>query len=182
MNRALLFVVSAFMLGGCASWMPTDWLPTGSISSSEPVSLRLESEPSGADARTATGQACRTPCALTVPATGDVTVTFSLAGHKPEVVPVRLLMPGDPRSNPDAVSTTQFNPNPVVASLDPLPVSPAAAKKKPAAKPRTAAKPAAASRPASAPAAAASTTAPGMIPGSVPTSPPPGSPWPPLQR
>lgn len=182
MIRVFVLIASAAMLGGCASsWMPsTDWIPTGSLGSPQPVSLRLESEPPGAEARTGAGQACRTPCTLALPPSGDVAVTFSLAGYKPEVVPVKVLMPGDPRGDPDAVSSVQFNPNPVVAALEPAPLPPAA-QRKTAPKTRATAKPAAAAapRPAAAP---AQTNAPGMIPGSVPTSPPPGSPWPPLQR
>jgi hypothetical protein len=182
MYRLLFIAASAIALGGCAS-INMDWLPTGAISPSQPVSLRLESEPPGAEARTAGGQACRTPCTLSLPASGDVAVTFTLAGYRPETVPVKLLMPGDPRGDPDAVASVQFNPNPVVAALEPVPPPPPAAKKRSTtAKPRTAAQPAPAARTAPASGSAPAGGSPGMIPGSVPTSPPPGSPWPPLQR
>jgi hypothetical protein len=185
MKRVIFVAVAAMTLGGCSSsWFSTDWLPTGSISGS-PVPLALESEPPGAEARTSAGQTCRTPCALALPASGDIAVTFSLAGYQPQTIPVKLMIPGDPRADPDAVSSTEFRPNPVVAALEPAPQPAQPARKQPTKpKARAAAKPAPAPAPAQrapAPAAAPSAT-PGMIPGSVPTTPPPGSPWPPLQQ
>lgn len=181
MKRTFVVVAFALLLGGCASWLPSDWLPTGSISSAA-VPLALESEPPGAEARTSLGQTCRTPCSLALPASGDISVSFTLQGYLPQTVPVHLLLPSDPRSDPNAVTDAQFRPNPVVAALEPAPPPPTAKRQRPASKPkpRAAAKPAAARPAASPPAATAAPPAtPGMIPGSVPTSPPPGSPWPP---
>lgn len=112
--------------------------------------LRFESEPSGAEAKTSTGQTCRTPCALAVPASNGLSVTFTLNGYKPEAETVELVSMGD--------GTSSLRPNPVLVELTPgaapKKTAPAPAKKKkPAPKP----KPASAAAPAAAPAA----TAPG---------------------
>ena len=127
--------------------------------------VRFESEPPGAEARSSSGQSCRTPCALALPLNAPLTVTFTLNGYQSiteKIQPVTVT--GSP---------TQLQPNPVVAELTPAPPSKPAAKKparKPAAKP-SAAKPAA-PKPATA-------MAPG--PGPMTPSPPPQrapSPWP----
>jgi hypothetical protein len=121
--------------------------------------VRFESEPSGAEAKTSTGQTCRTPCALAVPAASGMTVTFTLNGYKPESEKVELVSMGD--------GTSSLRPNPVLVELTPgappKKTAPAPAKKKPAPKP----KPASAAAPAAAPAA--------MAPGPGSTA---ASPWP----
>jgi hypothetical protein len=91
--------------------------------------LRLDSEPPGAEARTSTGQACRTPCVLAVPA-ADQTVTFTLAGFLPQAVPLQVRLPSDPRWDPNAVAGAQLTPNPVAVALEPAP-PPVAARKPP---------------------------------------------------
>jgi hypothetical protein len=85
------------------------------------VQLRAESDPPGAEARASTGQVCNTPCALAVPASGDLSVTFSANGYVPQTVPVHVRAPGDPRADPNAGYGTQIEPNPVSAALDPAP-------------------------------------------------------------
>jgi hypothetical protein len=123
--------------------------------------LRFESEPSGAEAKTSTGQTCRTPCALAVPAGNGLSVTFTLNGYKPETETIELVSMGDGTSN--------LRPNPVLVELSPgappkkMAPAPAPAKKKPARKP----KPASPAAPAAAPAA--------MAPGPGSTA---ASPWP----
>jgi len=90
--------------------------------------LRVESEPPGADARTTQGEACRTPCELTVPSGGEMAVNFALNGYQSMTVPVR------------AETGGRLQPNPVYAELQPLTPPrpgkkrPGAAKKKPIAK------------------------------------------------
>jgi hypothetical protein len=95
--------------------------------------LRIESEPPGADARTAEGQSCRTPCELTVPSAGEVAVSFALPGYQPLTIPVRSEAPpaagyGEP-SGP-----ARLQPNPVYAEL--TPAAPARQQKKKAAPPK----------------------------------------------
>ncbi len=80
--------------------------------------LRIESEPPGADARTAEGQSCRTPCELTVPATGEVAISFALQGYNPQTINVRAEAPAA-ASYAEASSPTRMQPNPVYAELTP---------------------------------------------------------------
>ena len=49
-------------------------------------SLRVESEPPGAEAKTAAGQSCRTPCELTVQPGTDQSITLALNGYQPQTV------------------------------------------------------------------------------------------------
>jgi hypothetical protein len=99
--------------------------------------LRLDSEPPGAEARTSTGQACRTPCVLAVPA-ADQTVTFTLDGFLPQAVPLQVRLPSDPRWDPNAVTGAQLTPNPVIVALE---AAPPPVARRPAPKKRRAAPP-----------------------------------------
>ncbi|MGH6743082.1 MAG: hypothetical protein ACREDY_29325 [Bradyrhizobium sp.] len=76
----------------------------------------LESEPSGAEAKATSGQACRTPCSLALPANAALTVTFNLAGYQPQSEKLELVSMGD--------GTSQLRPNPVLVELTPLPPPP----------------------------------------------------------
>lgn len=80
--------------------------------------LRIESEPPGADARTAEGQSCRTPCELTVPSTGEVAISFALQGYNPQTINVRAEAP-PAASYAEAAPPTRLQPNPVYAELTP---------------------------------------------------------------
>jgi hypothetical protein len=103
--------------------------------------VRFESEPPGAEAKTSTGQTCRTPCALALPVTAPMTVSFSLNGYQTETETVEPI---------SAIgSPTQLRPNPVTVELTPAPPQPA---KKPVAK-KGSAKPAGAKPAAPKPAA-----------------------------
>lgn len=79
--------------------------------------LRIESEPPGAEAKTASGQSCRTPCELNVQTGNDAAVTVALAGYKTQTVSLRPQEEGG-----------KLGPNPVYAELQKE--APAAAKKK----------------------------------------------------
>jgi hypothetical protein len=93
--------------------------------------LQFDSQPPGADARTAQGQVCMTPCTLPVPATAQA-VTFVLTGYISQTVQVEPNQSGD------------LMPNPVIATLQPIPPPPRPVRKPPHRKPppRTAAQPA----------------------------------------
>ena len=80
--------------------------------------LRIESEPPGADARTAEGQSCRTPCELTVPAAGEVAISFALQGYAPQTISVRAEAPAT-ASYAEGAPPTRMQPNPVYAELTP---------------------------------------------------------------
>lgn len=103
-------------------------MPSLSFGSSPPPALaRIESEPPGADARTSTGQTCRTPCAVNIPTSGNFTVNFTLNGYLPQSVSAQVVAPTDSRI--DAEVTTQgaepvVVPNPIFAVLDPAPPPP----------------------------------------------------------
>lgn len=100
--------------------------------------LRIESEPPGADARTAEGQSCRTPCELTVPAAGEVAISFALQGYNPQTISVRAEAPPTASFADASAPATRMQPNPVYAEL--TPTAPARQKKKSAPKKKVAAK------------------------------------------
>ena len=121
--------------------------------------VRFESEPPGAEAKTSNGQSCRTPCALALPAAGPLTVTFTLTGYLPETEALQVVdntgVPPTLRPNPVAVELTAAPPQ-----AKPKPGKKPAAKRpataaKPAAKKPAAKKPAAGTAPAPAQAAPA---------------------------
>jgi len=120
-------IVGASLLAGCStSWMPS-W-NLGSIgstfSSSADVSLTIESDPPGADARTSLGPACRTPCMIPVAADREFTVTYTLNGYVPRTVPVVPRQPEPTRLDVEAggaAPSVDLTPNPVYAQLDPAP-------------------------------------------------------------
>lgn len=92
--------------------------------------VSIESSPPGADARTAAGASCRTPCTLGVPM-NDGSITVALDGYAPQTIPVQLEKPAETR--PDAFTPqAHLAPNPVVVELQPTPP----AVKKPAKKPK----------------------------------------------
>lgn len=121
-------LASALLAGGCGSWAPTSWIPS-SLTSGANVSLTIESDPPGADARTSLGASCRTPCMIPVPADQSFTVTYSLNGYLPQSIPV------GPRGAGEAaydvaggttetygnVAMAELSPNPVYAQLQPAP-------------------------------------------------------------
>ena len=164
MYRVIAIVGGALALAACSStpdWMSLDGLKPGPVIDT----VRFESEPPGADVKTASGQTCKTPCALALPADAPQTVTFTLNGYLPETDQLEVIS--------TAGSAPQLRPNPVLAELQPAPPPP-----KPAKKPaRRAAKPAAASKPAAKPAAPKPAAA-APAPAPAAAAPAAGSPWP----
>jgi hypothetical protein len=88
------------------------------------VSLTIESDPPGADAKTSLGPSCRTPCMIPVPADREFSVSYSLGGYLPQTVAVT---PRGDSAAPDlaagntAAPTAEVTPNPVYAQLQPAP-------------------------------------------------------------
>jgi hypothetical protein len=129
-------IAGAALLAGCStSWMPS-W-NLGSIGSTftggANVSLTIESDPPGAEARTSVGPACRTPCMIPVPADREFTVTYTLNGYLPRTVPVVPRQPDPTRMEVEAggaAPAADLAPNPVYAQLDPAP-PPAPVKRRP---------------------------------------------------
>ncbi|HVV78436.1 MAG TPA: PEGA domain-containing protein [Pseudolabrys sp.] len=161
MYRVLFVLSGGLLLAACSStpdWMSLDALKPAPITES----VQFETEPAGATATLSTGQNCKTPCAVTVPADKPFSVTFTLTGYQPASEEVESVL---------VDGSTKLRPNPVSAELTPAPPPPKPAKK-PARKKTSAAKPAAAPKPKAAaapPPPAASAPAP---------APAASSPWP----
>lgn len=100
--------------------------------------VRFESEPPGAEAKTSNGQTCRTPCALALPANAPIAVTFMLNGYQPDTENI------EPIASSNGLP--EFRPNPVQVELTPAQPS-VKPVKKPAAKKQASAKPAAKPKP-----------------------------------
>ena len=157
MKRTAAIAACGLSLSAC-SGLPS--LPTFSLPGAGPAAttVQFESEPAGADARTSTGQTCRTPCAQAI-AANEFTVTFTQAGYQPQTVPVRISASTemvDP--NTGQSPSPRLVPNPVYVELQPAAPPPPAAKKRPQAPKRQ--QPVAARQPAPAPAPAAPAPAP----------------------
>lgn len=110
-------VASAAVLAGCSgsSLSMPDWM---SFSKSPPplATMQFESNPPGADVRTAQGQTCQTPCALAIPPETQA-VSFAKAGFLPQSVQISAGPPPEHslfESPPPALT-----PNPVVVMLQP---------------------------------------------------------------
>ena len=137
MNRVVGVVACGLTLAACGSIsmpsMPS--LPSfgGGGPAAGTATVRLESEPPGADARTTGGQGCRTPCSLTVTAQGNFNVNFTLNGYQPQSVTAQVVAPDDIRSDEFGGSSNEARivPNPIFAALDPAPPPPPAQKRKP---------------------------------------------------
>jgi PEGA domain len=124
-------------------------------SSPQTEALRIESQPSGAEAKAASGQSCRTPCELNIQGGGE-TITLALNGYQPQTVSVQ------PEASSGMLSSitgsTRLAPNPVQVELQPAPAPKKMASKKK--KSTTAARPAASSVASAAPPAAPAAPAP----------------------
>lgn len=161
MYRVLFVLSGGLLLAACSStpdWMSLDALKPAPITES----VQFETEPAGATATLSTGQNCKTPCSVTVPADKPFSVTFTLTGYQPASEEVESVL---------VDGSTKLRPNPVSAEMTPAPPPPKAAPKKPARKKTSAAKPAAPKPKAAAapPPPAASAPAP---------APAASSPWP----
>ena len=170
MYRVFAAIGVALTLAACSS---SSDLGSLDVFKSGPMldTVRLESEPPGADAKASNGQTCKTPCALALPVDQPMTVTFSLSGYETQTEQLEVVnLAGTPPA---------LRPNPVIAELTAAAAKPAAKKpaKKPAAKKPAAKKPAAA-KPAPAPAAAVAPAPAAPPPSFAPPPPASSSPWP----
>jgi hypothetical protein len=167
MYRVLVFVGGALALAACSS--TPDWLSLDALKPAPVMdTVRFESEPPGAEAKTSTGQTCRTPCALALSVNSPLTVTFTLNGYLPESESVEpIAVTGGP---------AQLRPNPVMVELSPAPPgSQKPAAKKPPAPKKPAAKQAA--KPAVKPKTTATQPAPAPMT-AAPSQQPAAAPWP----
>jgi hypothetical protein len=116
-SHAVAVVACGAIVSACSGMPSVNLSAFKSAPPTEQVSI--ESDPPGADARTATGASCRTPCTLGLPM-NDGSITVALDGYTPETVPVQLQKPADTR--PDAFTPQpHLTPNPVVVELQPMP-------------------------------------------------------------
>jgi hypothetical protein len=132
MYRVIAFVSAGILLAACSAGGESP--STGQFKNPfapKPAmeTVRFESQPPGAEAKTSTGQSCRTPCALALPAEKPFTVTYTLTGFQPQTENIELVSQGD--------GTSSLRPNPVLVELTAAPQQ----KKKPPAKRRVSAKP-----------------------------------------
>jgi hypothetical protein len=168
MHRVIAIVGAALVLASCSS-------DSTNLFSLEPAkdTIRFESQPPGAEAKTSTGQTCTTPCALAMPADKPFSVTFTLTGYQPDTEELQLVSMGD--------GTSKLRPNPVTALLTAVP--PPKPKKKVHRRKKTTSKPTPKPKPTAKPAPAATTSSPPMAPAPQPqaTSPWPAAPPPPPQ-
>ena len=123
MRRVIVIAVAGASLAGCSSLPSMDYFkPTPPT-----FQVQLDSVPQGADAKTSLGPGCKTPCSVSVqaPDTG-FSVTYTLPRFQPATVPVQVIrLPGDVTTP----ATTTFDPNPVVAELQPAGPPPKPARK-----------------------------------------------------
>jgi len=163
MYRVIAIVIGGLALAACSStpdWMNLDALKPAPMMDT----VRFESEPPGAEAKTSNGQTCRTPCALALPANAPITVTFTLNGYQPDSENI------EPIANSNGLP--EFRPNPVQVELTPAPPPPKPVKK-PAAKKKTGAKPAAKPKPKTSAAPAPAPPAQQQAPAPWPATPAP---------
>ena len=113
MRRVILIATASLGLAGCGSMPSMDFFRP----SPQNVTVRLESAPPGADARTSLGPGCKTPCAVSVPVSENFTVSYALERFQPQTVAVKTTqIPGDFTTSASIVT----DPNPVFAELQPI--------------------------------------------------------------
>jgi hypothetical protein len=107
-------------LAACSSGVPDLGLD---VFTSKPATtvLTIESSPPGAEARTSLGPTCRTPCTLPIASTTDFTVSYALNGYEPQTVNVHASLPPAGFLPSFSASAPTIEPNPVFATLLPVP-------------------------------------------------------------
>ena len=141
MKRVIAVMACGASLSACGSF---NWPSMDMSAFKTPpatASVRVESEPAGAEARASTGPGCRTPCTLQIAASGTTVVNFSLQGYLPTSVPVAVSASRESGDLPDSgvAESVRVDPNPVMAILELAPPPPPPPRKKappPKAKPR----------------------------------------------
>jgi hypothetical protein len=128
LNGAFALVIIGIALARCSSMPGFDAMKQ----KPENTFLLIQSNPSGAEARSSLGATCHTPCTMSIGAGNDFTVSYTLDGYVPQTVTVHSTMStGGFMSAPSPT----LNPNPVFATLEP--VAPQAKASKPPTRPRS---------------------------------------------
>jgi len=109
MRRAIATAAAGASLAGCSSFSVSDYFKSTPPS----VQVQLESQPSGADAKSSLGPGCKTPCSVSVPAPDSgFSVSYTLDKYQPATVQVKVIRnPGDLSTS----ASTTTDPNPVFA-------------------------------------------------------------------
>jgi hypothetical protein len=105
-----LALTCAFCAGGCGLSESSLLEHSATIA---PMSLVIDTVPSGAEARIRGGASCYTPCELTVSPIGPFTVELSLSNYQSQSVEV-VLVPANPR---DLSAGVRLDPNPLTVML-----------------------------------------------------------------
>jgi PEGA domain-containing protein len=141
-SRGAAVAACGLFVSACSSWLPSmPSIDMSAFKSGPPTEqISFESEPPGAEVRTAAGTTCRTPCALGVPMSNG-SVTVAMNGYMPQTVPVQVVTPNEGgRTDEFGAPSSHLAPNPVYVELQANPPPPPVAKKPaPAKKPRVAA-------------------------------------------
>jgi hypothetical protein len=150
MSRVIAVVACGFTVAACSASTPS----LNFFNSSPPSStVRFESEPPGAEVKVSSGQACRTPCELSIQVGPEVSAAFTLAGYQTKAMSLK---PEESGGFAGFGASPRLSPNPVYAELQAVPAAPAKKHKK---------KPVVAHRkPAAAPVASADATVPAAPP------------------
>jgi hypothetical protein len=123
MRRVIVIAAAGISLAGCSSFSFDMFKSTPPT-----VQVQLDSTPQGADAKTSLGPSCKTPCTVSIaPPDSGFSVTYTLDKYESATVPVSVVhVPAD-MTTP---ASTNIDPNPVVAELQPSGPPPKAARKK----------------------------------------------------
>ena len=129
MKRAIAVLAFGSSVAACSTALPG----LSFVRSAPPAdALRIESEPSGAEAKTTLGQSCRTPCELTVQGgAGEFEVTLALTGFKSQTVSVRTEAPPPGPGLGAPAGPPRLTPNPLYVELQPAAAAPSSQKRRP---------------------------------------------------
>jgi hypothetical protein len=122
MRRVIVIAAAGISLAGCSSF-------SMDMFKSKPpmVQVQLDSTPQGADAKTSIGPGCKTPCTVSLtPPDAGFSVTYTLDKYEPATVPVSVTHVAGDFTTP---ASTNIDPNPVVAELQPSKPPPKARRK-----------------------------------------------------
>jgi hypothetical protein len=135
-NRFLAVVIAGICLASCSSTSTPSPASTSTSTPSrgyfdafkqkpESTVMLIESNPAGAQAKTSFGKTCTTPCTMLIGESTDFTVTFTLAGHVSQTLPVHATMKPAGWTEPPAPA---FDPPSLFPTLE-KETSPAVARK-----------------------------------------------------